>query len=77
MVPVDMAVKVSGHVLSLAEANGAELPAYKTVRKQIEAVKEHCGSKGDLLGVYGIARLQSGLPYEKEKVLNVDGTRIN
>ncbi|KAJ4301086.1 hypothetical protein N0V90_003176 [Kalmusia sp. IMI 367209] len=77
MVPIDMAVKVSSHVLSLAEAHGAELPAYKAVRKQIDAVKEHCGSDGDLLGVYGAGRLQSGLPYKKEKVLNEDGTRIN
>lgn len=77
MVPIDMAVKVSSHVLSLAEAHGAELTAYKAVRKQIDAVKEHCGSDGDLLGVYGVGRLQSGLPYKKEKVLNEDGTRIN
>jgi hypothetical protein len=77
MVPIDMAVKVSSHVLNLAEAHGAELPAYKAVRRQIEAVKKHCGSKGDLLGVYGAGRLQSGLPYEKEKVLKEDGTRMN
>ncbi|KAL5391325.1 hypothetical protein DPSP01_001200 [Paraphaeosphaeria sporulosa] len=77
LVPIDMAVKVSSHVLNLAEAHGAELPAYKAVRRQIEAVKNHCGSQGDLLGVYGAGRLQSGLPYEKEKVLKEDGTRMN
>ncbi|KAF1971185.1 6-phosphogluconate dehydrogenase-like protein [Bimuria novae-zelandiae CBS 107.79] len=75
MVPIDMAVKVSTHVLSLAEAHRAELPAYKAVRRQIDAVKECCGPAGDLLGVYGVGRLQSGLPYKKEKVLNSDGTR--
>ncbi|KAJ4344585.1 uncharacterized protein N0V89_012329 [Didymosphaeria variabile] len=77
MVPIDMAVKVSSHVLNLAEAHGAELPAYKAVRGQIEAVKKHCGSQGDLLGVYGAGRLQSGLPYKKEKVLKDDGTKMH
>jgi len=77
MVPIDMAVKVSSHVVALAEAHGADLPAYKAVRKQINVVKEYCGSEGDLLGVYGAGRLQSGLPYEKEKVLNEDGTKID
>lgn len=76
MVPIDMAVKVSSHVASLAEAHGAELPAYRAVRKQIDAVKKHCGPRGDLLGVYGVGRLQSALPYKKEKVLNGDGSRI-
>jgi hypothetical protein len=41
MIPIDMAVDVSSHVLRLTEAHGAELPAYKTARKQIDAVKEH------------------------------------
>lgn len=76
MIPIDMAVKVSSHVLSLADAHRAEIPAYKAVRRQIEVVKEYCGSAGDLLGVYGVGRLQSGLPYRKEKVLNADGTRL-
>ena len=76
MVPIDMAVKVSSHVTTLAEAHGAELPAYRAVRKQIDAVKKYCGARGDLLGVYGVGRLQSELPFEKEKVLNGDGSRI-
>lgn len=64
MVAIDMAIKVASHVLGLAERSGAELKAYKEGKKHLDMVKENAGPGGDIAGIYGAVRLESGLPYE-------------
>ena len=34
----------------------------------LEAVEKHAGSKGDVAGIYGAVRQESGLKYENLKV---------
>jgi hypothetical protein len=36
----------------------------EVAKKHLEAVKEHEGQKGDIAGIYGAVRKESGLPFE-------------
>ena len=36
----------------------------EVAKKHLQQVKEHAGDKGDLAGIYGAVRQESGLKYE-------------
>ncbi|PVI04568.1 6-phosphogluconate dehydrogenase-like protein NAD-binding protein [Periconia macrospinosa] len=63
---IDLALKDSGHALSLAEKNDCSVPALKVARKHLEQVKEHLPDKGDIPSVYGAVRQESGLKFENK-----------
>jgi hypothetical protein len=50
--------------MALAEKSGAKLPGMELAKKHLEAVKEHAGKTGDIAGIYGAVRKESGLPFE-------------
>jgi len=50
--------------MALAENSGAKLPGMEIAKKHLEAVKEHHGKTGDIAGIYGAVRKESGLPFE-------------
>lgn len=50
--------------MALAEATGTELKAFKVASKHIDMVQKYAGTKGDIAGIYGIVRSESGLEFE-------------
>jgi 3-hydroxyisobutyrate dehydrogenase-like beta-hydroxyacid dehydrogenase len=61
---VDLAIKDVKHAVGLAAASGAKLPGMEIALGHLEAVKEHQGKTGDIAGIYGAVRKESGLPFE-------------
>ncbi|CAJ2513747.1 Uu.00g018660.m01.CDS01 [Anthostomella pinea] len=63
----DNALKDAGHAINLAQSAGMELKNAKTAQGYLKGVAEYAGgSKGDIAGIYGIARQQAGLKYEND-----------
>jgi hypothetical protein len=50
--------------LSLATAAGVKARQLEVGADHLEAVKKEKGAKGDLAGVYGAVRMESGLKYD-------------
>jgi 3-hydroxyisobutyrate dehydrogenase-like beta-hydroxyacid dehydrogenase len=61
---VDGARKDVRHALSLATAAGVKARQLEVGADHLEAVKKEKGAKGDLAGVYGAVRMESGLKYD-------------
>lgn len=61
---VDLARKDAGHALSLAEAAGVRMRDVEVADEHLAAVQKHMGSKGDIAGIYGAVRQESGLEFE-------------
>jgi len=43
------------------------MKAVEVARQHLSDVKDYRGEKGDLAGIYGAVRQESGLPFELEK----------
>ena len=63
---VDLARKDARHALNIAETNGAKMKAVEVADEHLRMVKEEKGEKGDLAGIYGAVRKESGLKYENQ-----------
>ncbi|KAF4125302.1 Pyrroline-5-carboxylate reductase [Geosmithia morbida] len=61
---VDLARKDARHAKSIAAAAGTTLPICEIADGHLAKVKEYCGSKGDIAGIYGIVRMEAGLPFK-------------
>ncbi|KAK4979545.1 hypothetical protein LTR66_002637 [Elasticomyces elasticus] len=61
---VDLARKDARHAMSLAETHGVRLRDVEVADKHLEVVQKHMGSKGDITGIYGAVRKESGLEFE-------------
>jgi 3-hydroxyisobutyrate dehydrogenase-like beta-hydroxyacid dehydrogenase len=64
LAPIDLLQKDARHALTLAKSFGTQLEALEVVEAHITAVKDHMGPKGDLAGIYGAVRKESGLKFE-------------
>lgn len=64
---VDLARKDLRHVVSVAEQSGMKMRSLEVVDGYLKMVKEHCGEKGDLAGMYGAVRKESGLKFENDE----------
>lgn len=62
---VDLARKDASHALDLAKALGARMRDVEVADKHLADVQEHMRSKGDIAGIYGAVRKESGLKFEK------------
>jgi 3-hydroxyisobutyrate dehydrogenase-like beta-hydroxyacid dehydrogenase len=63
---VDAARKDVRHALNLASATGAKMKLAEVGAAHLDAVKKEKGEKGDLAGIYGAVRMESGLKFENE-----------
>ncbi|KAF2763020.1 hypothetical protein EJ05DRAFT_471969 [Pseudovirgaria hyperparasitica] len=61
---VDLARKDVGHALNLAKESGAKMRNLEAIEQHLVDVKEHQGEKGDIAGIYGAVRKESGLNFE-------------
>lgn len=64
LVAIDMAQHVGAEIMDMAKETGTSLKAYATAVDHMKAVKSHAGPSGDLSGIYGAVRMESGLEYE-------------
>lgn len=67
MVKVSSARVLTAHVLDLAKQSGASVKGYQVAVDHLKVVEEHAGGSADINGIYGVVRLESGLPYENGK----------
>ncbi|OJJ42747.1 hypothetical protein ASPZODRAFT_155200 [Penicilliopsis zonata CBS 506.65] len=63
---VDLARKDLRHAKNLAADAGVRLPSTEITDAYLASVKETKGEKGDIAGIYGAVRKESGLPYENK-----------
>ncbi|TFK51383.1 hypothetical protein OE88DRAFT_1659362 [Heliocybe sulcata] len=63
---VDLARKDAKHALSLAQASGTRIRSTEVADSHLEMVQKQMGSKGDIAGIYGAIRQESGLPFENQ-----------
>ena len=66
VVSIDMARHLAAEVLALASASETKLEAYEAGARHMHMVKNHAGAKGDISGIYGAIRQESGLAYENQ-----------
>ena len=62
-----MAQHVAAEILDMAKETGTSLKAYATAVEHMKTVKSHAGPSGDISGIYGAVRMESGLEYENGK----------
>lgn len=60
----DLARKDAKHAMNLAGASGARMKNIEVADGHLADVQKHAGSKGDIAGIYGAVRQESGLRYE-------------
>ena len=63
---VDLARKDAAHAMTLAKEAGVKLHNVETADAHLAEVKKHEGEKGDLPGIYGAMRKESGLKFENK-----------
>lgn len=61
---VDLALKDVRHVMDIAESSGMRMKSLEVADSYLKSVKEHSGERGDLAGMYGAVRKESGLKFE-------------
>ncbi|PKY01430.1 oxidoreductase [Aspergillus campestris IBT 28561] len=63
---VDLARKDLRHAASLGQDAGMRMRSVEVTDGYLKEVKAERGEKGDIAGVYGAIRKESGLPYERK-----------
>lgn len=63
----ELARKDARHAKSLASASGASMKGLEVADEHMKMVVEHAGDKGDIAGLYGAVRKESGLEFENGK----------
>lgn len=63
---VDLARKDAGHALALAKTHGAKMRSVEVADDHLAGVQKHMGSKGDIAGIFGAVRQESGLKFENQ-----------
>lgn len=61
-----LAAKDAGHALSIAKAHGTRIPTLETAHARLTAAREYAGESIDSAAVYGVARMEAGLPFWSE-----------
>lgn len=61
---VDLARKDAKHAMDLAKTHGVRMRDVEVADAHLEQVKKHQGAKGDIAGIFGAVRQESGLKFE-------------
>lgn len=61
-----MAQHLASEILDMAHKSGTSLRAYEAAVKHMDVVHSQTGPNGDIAGIYGAVRLESGLGYENQ-----------
>jgi 3-hydroxyisobutyrate dehydrogenase-like beta-hydroxyacid dehydrogenase len=65
LVEVSKALLLTGHVMELAKKHGASLKIYEIAREHLRLLEEHEGPDADITAIYGVVRMESGLPFKR------------
>ena len=63
---VDLAIKDCAHAQDLAQSTGVTMKNVQLSDGLLKGVKDHMGAKGDIAGMYGAKRKESGLKFENQ-----------
>ena len=63
MVEVTKARHLTDQVLELAKENDVSLKSYQVAVDHLADVEEKAGPKEDICGIYGVVRMESGMPF--------------
>lgn len=63
---VDLARKDVSHAQDMVANVDGKMKGLELVDEYLKGVKEHAGKKGDVAGMYGVARQESGLEFENK-----------
>lgn len=61
-----LARKDAGHAKSLADKCGAKMNGLEVADAHLKQVVDHAGDRGDIAGIYGAVRKESGLKFENK-----------
>ena len=61
---VDLARKDSSHMLHMAKQCGCQMGNVRVIDGHFAEIQKQMGSKGDITGCYGAARVEAGLPFK-------------
>lgn len=64
---VDLARKDLRHAMDIAEKSGCRIKQAELADSYLKIVKENQGEKGDIAGIYGAVRVESGLEFGNQK----------
>ena len=64
MVEVSSARALTSKVLGLAKNSNVSLPAYEVAVNHLAVAEKHAGPEGDITGIYGAVRVESGLEFQ-------------
>jgi 3-hydroxyisobutyrate dehydrogenase-like beta-hydroxyacid dehydrogenase len=64
---VDLARKDARHAQAIAQKAGVTMRNVQLADSLLVGVKEHMGARGDIAGMYGAKRKESGLPFENQQ----------
>lgn len=63
MVEVSSARALTSKILDLAKKLNVSLPGYEVAINHLAVPEKHAGPKGDITGIYGAVRVESGLEF--------------
>jgi 3-hydroxyisobutyrate dehydrogenase-like beta-hydroxyacid dehydrogenase len=61
---VDLAMKDARHAQALANKAGVHMENVEVAQGHLKVVKDHMGARGDIAGIYGAKRIESGMKFE-------------
>jgi hypothetical protein len=64
VIAIGTARAAAQHFLTLAEQTDVQLGAFKVATGHMEIVEKHAGAQGDIAGIYGVVRVESGVEFE-------------
>lgn len=64
---VEWARKDMRHAMDLAKSVDAKMPGVQLVDDYLQDLEKERGKKGDVAGIYGVARQKAGLPFDKHQ----------
>ena len=64
--PINDCHRLGSEILDLGKRSGTSLRAYQQGVEHMKIVQQYAGASGDISGIYGAVRLESGLSFEKE-----------
>lgn len=61
---IDMAQHVAAEIMDMAKKTGTSLKAYSSTVENMKTIESHHGTSGDISGIDGAVRIESGLEYK-------------
>lgn len=67
LVRINECHRLGSEILDLGNRSGTSLKAYEQGVEHMKVVQQYAGAAGDISGIYGAVRLESGLDFENQE----------